>query len=120
MNVFGSREPEWDAMAANSMHRELIGKMPPAGNVSLGWMRCDCGMLVVTRPGLRGMAVACPRCVAESERPGARPNTASTLTRRANRNLTFAFCIVVAVVFGWLVTTVSNGGQRPADNSRLG
>ncbi len=115
--MFMRREPDWDAMADKSMHREIIGKMPPPGPPP-PTMRCSCGMLTLTKPELHRLHNTCANCRTNAEQPGGRD--APTLSRQGNRNMTLAVCLMVVVVFGWLATSVSNGGTRAESTTSRG
>ena len=53
---------DWDALKRQSMYPDLIGKMPSDTCHIPSWMKCDCGMLVMTSPDLHGQSTTCANC----------------------------------------------------------
>jgi hypothetical protein len=48
-------------------YHHLLGKQAPADAKPLAFLRCDCGMLELTKPALNGEPVRCANCKRNAE-----------------------------------------------------
>ena len=110
-----SDDIDWDALKVRALYPDLIGRksediVPALGSKLdiLCWMKCDCGMMVMTTPDLHDQRTTCAHCRrhAHDAVDGIGVFTeqrTTTIRPQTERRLLFAlvvFCVVAASVFG--------------------
>lgn len=64
-------DPDWEVLAKRSCYEDVIGKkaedIKPRGTPCgpLSWLRCDCGLLMMTSASLAGQGTHCAKCIEE-------------------------------------------------------
>ncbi len=115
-------EPNWEALRSKSIYPDLIGRTVEADEFTPHWLRCGCGMLVMTTEDLSGQTTRCSGCLKTAhdavDGKGAVPLAYQkpVMKQETERSVSFAlilFCIVAAGAVGHSVMT---GGSRPSDH----
>lgn len=58
-----ANEPDWEDLKRRSMYPDLIGRKVTADAHTPYWLRCGCGMLVMTARDLAGGSTVCANCM---------------------------------------------------------
>ena len=101
----GEDEIDYGALRARAMYPDLIGRKVEADKFTPFFMKCGCGMLVMTSRELALQETTCENCKANAEKfthNSAAPAT-GTLSRRSESRTLFlvvVFCLVVAGAMG--------------------
>lgn len=109
---FKPDEPDWAALRSRAVYPELIGRTAPAGD-TVPFMKCDCGMLVLTTRELHGQRTVCNNCEANAKIPDlATQAHAPVLGPRNVRRVHIAVAIIVlalAALLGRAMGSVPTG-----------
>lgn len=102
-------------------YRELIGRKPVATDedASLAFMRCGCGMLVITKPGLRdqdGICVACFEALRERRR---REDDGRLVAQPRDRKSDRAAMLFLAVIIFFGVCHLAMNSRGAPDRDQV-
>lgn len=92
----------------------LLGRKPSTSPLAdrLAFGRCECGVVVLTTPELRGQAMQCPSCLQEAE-AGARRGRGFVTGRAVERRAGWLIAVMVLLLGALIASSVSRGGERP-------
>ncbi len=118
-----SDDAHYAKLRAQSMYPDLIGRKVEGDRLTPCWMRCTCGMLVMTTRALSKVETVCDSCVRNSETvsptsgvPAARP-----LSKRGESRVLFALVVFCLIVIGAIGLRVMDAPPRAqaAEGPRL-
>ncbi len=116
-------EPDWEKLRELSSHPDLIGKNVAADKNTPFFMRCVCGMLVMTTRELSCEPTTCTGCMnekAESAATALDPPLSHARHRpRGEARVLFGLVVFVLITAGYLGPRVWNAPSRGADTHQL-
>ena len=103
-------ETDYEALRAHAMYPDLIGRKVQADAQTPYWMRCDCGMLVMTHRELSGQDTVCASCkravhdAIDMDMRGEGASTRNTAMRPATERRILFGLVVGVLLIGWTMT----------------